>query len=116
MLKPRPVKRPWGSFTLFIENKQASIKILEIIEGECTSLQYHKDRDESWFVLDGSPLIRLGNREFSASRGEIINIPRTTKHRIKAPDGWGNVKILEVITGKYSEEDIVRLRDKYGRA
>ena len=105
--------RPWGSFTSFIKNETCTVKLLNVDQGELLSLQYHRGRDEFWRVISGRPKIIIGQEEFEAREGDEFNIPAMTKHRIIAD--YDDVVILEIATGDFDEDDIVRLEDKYER-
>ncbi len=106
-------KRPWGSFTCFTNNEQSTVKILNVYKGEQLSLQYHNHRSEFWKIISGNPEIVIGDDTHSAKEGDEFNISVGTKHRISAPHD--DVVILEISTGQFEEEDIVRLEDKYNR-
>lgn len=112
-MNPETTKRPWGSFTRFTQNEISTVKLLNISKGEELSLQYHMKRDEFWKVISGSPEITIGDDKFDANVGDEFNIGAETKHRISAP--YDDVVILEIATGEFDEDDIVRLEDKYNR-
>ncbi len=106
-------KRPWGTFRRFTNNELSTIKIITVNPGQELSLQYHKYRSEFWRVLKGRPQITLGNKTINAKEGDEFFIPKRRKHRIAAKRS--KVEILEISFGKFSEDDVVRLEDKYGR-
>jgi mannose-6-phosphate isomerase-like protein (cupin superfamily) len=106
-------KRPWGSFTRFTNNEPSTVKLLYVNKGEQLSLQYHNHRNEFWRVISGNPEIVVGEETKVAEPGSEFNIPANTNHRIGAPTD--DVVILEISTGEFDEEDIVRLEDKYNR-
>lgn len=64
-------ERPWGSFTRFTNNQLSTVKTLFVKSGgKALSLQYHKQREELWKVLSGTPEIVIGEDVFSGkSRG-----------------------------------------------
>ena len=105
--------RPWGKFFNYIQNKPCTVKILSVKENSILSLQSHEKRDENWVVLEGSCECLIGNEWNSAIEGDIIVIPRLIKHRIKTSNS--SVKIMEISTGEFDENDIVRYEDEYGR-
>ncbi len=105
--------RPWGSFIEFTKNKLSTVKILIVNPGEEFSLQYHKNREEFWYVLSGSPTVIIGNEKFIAEKGDEFIVKKGEKHRISAKDT--EVRILEISFGEFDEDDIVRIEDKYGR-
>ncbi len=107
-------KRPWGSFTRFTNNEPSTVKLLYINKGEEFSLQYHTHRKEFWKILEGSPEIIVGDTvTHNPEPGAEFVIEPNTNHRISAPKD--NVVVLEISTGQFDENDIVRLEDKYNR-
>ncbi|HLC78019.1 MAG TPA: phosphomannose isomerase type II C-terminal cupin domain [Candidatus Nanoarchaeia archaeon] len=106
------VKKPWGNFKEFIKNKKCSVKIIEVNPGQRLSLQYHTNREEMWYFLE-SGFVRIGNKRFSVKEGQIVKIPKKKLHRVIADKK--KLRFLEVSLGNFSETDIVRLEDDYGR-
>lgn len=107
------VKRPWGKFEHFTVGDGWRLKILSLKKGERLSLQSHNKRTEVWVVVEGTPIVRIGNKEKTLGVGDSVRIPVRQKHRISARDN--NVIIVETLLGEYNEEDIVRYEDDYGR-
>lgn len=110
-------KRPWGGFIKFIDNKPCTIKILFLTKGESLSLQYHKLRDEFWYVISGRIKVTCGKNRKSLKKkllkeGKYIFTPKKSLHRAEALE---NSKILEISMGKFKENDVIRIEDKYGR-
>ena len=108
------VEKPWGSFTTFIKNEPATVKLLYVNKGEEFSLQYHQNREEFWKVIKGTPEIVLGEQTISAKPDDEFTVLKEMKHRISAPHD--DVVVLEIATGNFDEEDIIRIQDKYGRS
>lgn len=107
------VSRPWGSFIEFIKNEPCTVKLIYVNKGEELSLQYHNHRKEFWRVIEGAPHLTIDKEIYIARVGDEYEISPKTQHRISAPDN--NSIILEISTGEFDEEDIVRLEDKYHR-
>ncbi len=107
------VDRPWGRFERLTHNRNSTVKLLYIKKGEALSLQYHNKRDEYWKVIDGNPLIEIGELREHANIGDMFEIKNGARHRISATEN--NVIILEISTGEFDEDDIVRIEDKYNR-
>ncbi|MBS3128358.1 phosphomannose isomerase type II C-terminal cupin domain [Candidatus Woesearchaeota archaeon] len=107
------VERPWGKFELFTANQQCSVKILTIKPYSSISLQYHNHREEFWHIVVGSAKITIGDKTLQAKAGDEFFIPKKTNHRIETQNE--TLKVLEIMYGKFDEEDNVRLEDKYGR-
>lgn len=106
-------QRPWGDFERFTLNEQATVKIITVNAGEAFSLQTHEYRDEFWRVLKGSGVIHIDDTDHNAREGDVFFSPRHTKHRaLGGPEG---LTFLEIAFGEFSESDIQRLEDRYGR-
>jgi mannose-6-phosphate isomerase-like protein (cupin superfamily) len=93
-------------------------KILTVNAGQALSLQYHRVKDETMRVLEGSCelLLGLAGAEGPAelmvlSPGDVVHIRPGQLHRLLAIT---DVKIVEISTPEL--DDVVRLEDRYGRA
>lgn len=112
----RTEHRPWGWFTTLISNRKFTAKYIVVKPQQSLSLQFHRRRSECWVWVDGVlPRITIGDTTFYMQAGKEYHIPRGTKHRIDNPHQVGTLTILEVAHGRFDEDDIVRLDDKYGR-
>ena len=114
MKPPYREERPWGKFEQFTHNEQTTVKIISVNPNEELSLQYHDKRDEFWRVLDGNPILVIGDELVRAEPGDEFFVPRGINHRIMSEET--PVHILEIAFGEFDEQDIVRLNDKYHRA
>ncbi|MEN9621859.1 MAG: hypothetical protein RLZZ67_293 [Candidatus Parcubacteria bacterium] len=112
-LTPYQENRPWGIFRQFTKNEKSTVKIIAVKPNEELSLQTHNNRDEFWHVIAGSGSITKGTEILQANPGNEFFVPRTTAHRISA--GADGLSILEIATGDFDENDIIRLSDRYGR-
>jgi mannose-6-phosphate isomerase-like protein (cupin superfamily) len=112
---PIPIKqsRPWGN-ELWIGVDPVMVKILTVSPHQSLSLQSLKLRDESWFVLSGYGEVQLDGKSVSLTPQSTVAIPRTITHRLSASDQ--PLVILELSYGKFDQNDIIRLKDDYGRA
>jgi mannose-6-phosphate isomerase len=107
------VRKPWGDFKQFALNEKCTVKILEVKPNSILSLQKHKKRKEMWyFITEG--YCQIGNKKKKVKEGGIVVINKNTPHRLYAKNKA--VEILEISFGKFDENDIIRLEDKYGRA
>ncbi len=107
-------ERPWGMFRQFATGEPVTVKLLTVSAGQRLSLQRHHGRSEFWHVLSGAPEITVGEETRVAQPGDEFHIPPETLHRIAA--GGEDVRILEIATGTFDENDIERIEDAYGRA
>lgn len=113
--------RPWGGWKVVHEDTGAVVKILTVGAGQMLSLQSHELRDELWQPL-GPGLVRYTTREDGSmpvaevmSEAKVYAIRRKMRHRLINPTEF-DISVVEVIKGRYDENDIVRYQDAYGRA
>lgn len=108
------INKPWGKFYDFAESKgKWRLKLLVIKKGQRLSLQRHTKRSELWIVAEGRVQVQKGNNVYTLSSQKTIFIEKEEKHRIKA---LTDAVIIEITFGSYSERDIIRLADDYGRS
>jgi mannose-6-phosphate isomerase-like protein (cupin superfamily) len=112
----RRVEKPWGYELIWAHTGAYVGKILFVRAGESLSLQFHREKDESWFVDSGRAELELGeagqgvlNTEVIAA-GSCFHFVPGTVHRITALE---DTRIFEVSTPQL--DDVVRLEDRYGR-
>lgn len=106
--------RPWGKFRSYPHKDVGSIKLITVNPNESLSLQYHKKRSEFWVVLDKGLKVTLGEKVWQTQKNEEIFIPIKTPHRVQNI-GKYPARIMEIWIGNSHEDDIVRLKDIYGR-
>ena len=108
--------RPWGQFTNIFVGKDFQVKELIVNPGAILSLQKHKYRSENWVVVQGKANVTLNKKNISLNKSDTIFIPQGAVHRIENRQK-SILKIIEVQTGSYlGEDDIIRIKDIYGRA
>ena len=111
----RKVHRPWGSYEVLDEGAGFQIKRLIVEPGAASSLQKHQRRAEHWVVVRGTARVTVGEKRYELREDESTYVPRGSVHRLENA-GESPLEIVEVQTGDYlGEDDIVRLRDDYGR-
>jgi mannose-6-phosphate isomerase len=106
-------ERPWGRFEKFHENELCTVKLIYVKANARLSLQFHKSRWEFWKIIKGTAQVELDKKHLTIKEGEVIVIPKNTKHRVKALAS--ECVILEISYGRFDENDIVRLEDDYQR-
>jgi mannose-6-phosphate isomerase len=114
--EPERVQKPWGYELIWAKTERYAGKILFVRAGESLSLQFHKVKEESWYVLSGRVELELGAPGERVLNSEVVgagaafHFPPGTVHRITAVE---DTTILEVSTPEL--DDVVRLEDRYGR-
>ena len=105
------INKPWGFFEQLTDNETTTIKVITILAGNRTSLQFHEHRSEKWYVLKGEGHAILESKK-KIQTGDEISIPKKAVHRLEAVT---DMKILEISFGLFQESDIKRLEDDYVR-
>ena len=112
----RRVEKPWGWELIWADTELYVGKVLFVRAGHSLSLQFHNEKDESWYVESGRATLVLGdvgqgvlNTEVVAA-GACFRFRPGTVHRVTALE---DTTILEVSTPHL--DDVVRLEDAYGR-
>ena len=101
---PKFVEKRWGSETWFANTHIHDYcgKILKISKGNCSSMHYHLDKHETFYVLEGKLIVHLidtasGEEEVLYVReGETLEIPQGQPHRLSG--AVGDVVMIEVST------------------
>jgi mannose-6-phosphate isomerase len=114
--EPRRVDKPWGYELIWAQTETYVGKVLFVRAGESLSLQFHREKDESWLVQSGRAKLELGAVGESVLKDEVViagaafHYRPGTVHRVTAIE---DTTILEVSTTQL--DDVVRLEDAYGR-
>jgi mannose-6-phosphate isomerase-like protein (cupin superfamily) len=112
----RRVEKPWGWELIWADADAYVGKILFVRAGHSLSLQFHREKDESWYVQSGRAKLELGRagdailNEAVIQPGATFRFPPGTVHRVTALE---DTTIVEVSTPQL--DDVVRLEDRYGR-
>lgn len=107
--------RPWGYYVILADEPDHKVKRIVVKPGKRLSLQRHRRRSEHWYVLTGTALVTINDKEISIQPGAAVDIPVTTIHRVKNPQAV-ELSFIEIQTGDYfGEDDIERLEDDFGR-
>jgi mannose-6-phosphate isomerase len=112
----RTVEKPWGHELIWALTDVYCGKLLFVRAGHSLSLQFHREKDESWFVQSGRAKLELGEVGESMLQEEVIG-PGAAFHYVPGTVHRGtaieDTTILEVSTPHL--DDVVRLDDAYGR-
>lgn len=110
------IEKPWGQEEIIEVNKKYCLKKLTMYKGHRCSMQYHREKTETIFVLSGSLLIYLGSSLDSIEVKEYLPGNSVTIHpgQIHRMEGKELSVYLEASTSEL--DDVVRLQDDYQRA
>ena len=108
-------QRPWGFFENLLEEKKYKVKKLTILPNQKISLQFHEFRNEKWYVVKGKGKVFIDEKILECKKGSSFEVLMGQTHSLQNT-GKINLEIIEIQFGtKVVEEDIVRLKDIYGR-
>jgi mannose-6-phosphate isomerase len=103
------IKKPWGQEELIEVNNNYVVKRLTMNKGHQCSLQYHEEKHETIYVVEGDLHVRIGDDWKVFSPGEFVALPPKILHRMKAVDM--DAIYLESSTPEL--DDVIRLEDDY---
>lgn len=111
----RRVEKPWGHEVWWAQSGDYAGKLLVVNAGHRLSLQLHREKDESSYLLSGRLRLTYGPNadkltEREIGPGESWRIEPGIVHSVEALE---DSVVLEVSTPHL--DDVVRLEDRYGR-
>ncbi|MGQ0764618.1 MAG: cupin domain-containing protein [Gemmatimonadota bacterium] len=112
----RRVPKPWGHEIIWAHTDRYVGKILHINAGHSLSVQYHRVKDETVYLLSGRLRywVQLpGEAELRDMELQVGDAFRITPGTIHFMEAVTDCDILEASTPEL--DDVVRLRDRYGR-
>lgn len=117
MIEPVPIEtleRSWGEEIFIAQTPQYLGKVLQMRAGTKGGLQYHLEKDETFYLLSGSAWVRSDDgtgqlMQVVMHPGESYHIPPGAPHQVEAIE---DCVFLEASTAHY--DDRVRCEDLYG--
>lgn len=112
--------KPWGHEVLFalVDGCYAG-KLITVHAGRCLSCQFHREKDETLYVVSGQGVVEHGPdaerlEAVVVRAGDTVHVPAGVVHRVAATT---ELVVAECSTAAPGwREDVVRLSDAYGRA
>lgn len=89
------VKKVWGSEEWIVNTEEYCGKILNLNKGFRCSMHYHKNKDETFYIIEGKVLLEHDGKMKILKTGDIQRIEPGQKHRFT---GLKNSKIIEFST------------------
>lgn len=96
----------WGHEEWLVNTNLYCAKYLILEQGYECSLHYHKNKDETFYVLDGSVEIDIHGGTLKLLPGQSVRVRPGTKHRFRSITKTS--KILEIST-HHEEDDSYRI-------
>ena len=113
------VKKPWGREVWFAHTEDYMGKLLIIQPGEQVSLHYHKDKEETMYVMFGIMEVYTVGQEGTIVLQEevctegVFHVEPGQYHSMKCISNPQPVYLFEVSTPH--PDDSIRIKDFYGR-
>lgn len=113
---PQTLIRDWGKEVFVAETKDYLGKLLYMDAGSKGGLQYHMEKDETFYLLAGRAIVRSDDGtgqliEVRMKPGEAYHIPPGAPHQVEAVT---ECLFVEASTPHY--DDRVRVEKAYGLA
>jgi mannose-6-phosphate isomerase len=112
---PKRVEKPWGREVWFAHTDRYAGKLLYVNAGHRLSVQYHKAKDETSYLLSGRLLLSTGDDPDRLDVTEIADgaVWRNEPGALHTIEALEDSIVVEVSTPEL--DDVVRLSDRYGR-
>ena len=75
------IEKLWGYEKILISTPLYAAKEIHLVEGSQCSLHYHKDKDETFIVMEGEVVIELEDVIHYLKAGTVLHIKPYQKHR-----------------------------------
>lgn len=107
----------WGMEEIIVNNNEYCLKKLYIMEGKHFSLQYHKEKHETFYIEKGTILLEKGLdkkagkiddviKEYILTPGMVVEINRYTTHRCTSLNGTG---IITEVSTQHVNSDTYKI-------
>jgi len=103
-------KKPWGYERPLAEFRGVFLKELFLRKGQKSSLHFHKEKDEFFYIVNGKVSVYLPEETINLKAGDTLHIPPGQTHRIEPIE---DTLILELGTQMFG--DVTRITDEYDR-
>lgn len=102
------VEKGWGSEEIWVTNDRYCSKFMHFNEGARFSMHFHKDKEETWYIMSGKFLIKhidtlnAAVREQTLGAGQIVHNRPLCPHQVFCIEAGS---ILEVSTPDSVEDN-----------
>jgi mannose-6-phosphate isomerase-like protein (cupin superfamily) len=103
--KIKIIKKVWGSEEWLANTEKYCGKILNLKPGFISSLHYHKNKDETFYILQGRVYFKLNGKEMVLMKGDTIRVKPKQKHQFASLGE--QCRIIEIST-HHEERDSYR--------
>ena len=104
------VDKVWGTEYWIANNESYCMKFLFLLPGRCSSLHYHKIKDETFYIERGVVFIEIDGETVELRQGQSVRLKPSQRHKFWNEKGSEEATIVEVST-KHDDKDVVRLEE-----
>ncbi|HFE4535665.1 TPA: mannose-1-phosphate guanylyltransferase/mannose-6-phosphate isomerase [Escherichia coli] len=111
----REIYRPWSRCDVVVQTERFNVNRITVKPGAAFSMQMHHHRTEHWVILSGTGEVTIKDQKFLLTENQSTFIPIGAQYRLENP-GKIPLELLEIQSGSYlGDDDIIRIKDQYGR-
>ncbi|HDM8440042.1 mannose-1-phosphate guanylyltransferase/mannose-6-phosphate isomerase [Yersinia enterocolitica] len=108
-----PLDAGWSD--IVVNEQRFNVNRITVKPGGTFFMQMHHHRAEHWIVLSGTAKVTIGDKTFLITENQSTFIPIGSLHMLENP-GKIPLELIEVQSGSYlGDDDIIRVKDHYGR-
>lgn len=79
------VEKGWGHELIWATNDKYCGKLLSFDEDSCFSMHFHREKDETWYVLSGKFMLKYIDTSDATIKSEILEIGDTWRNKPLIP-------------------------------
>ena len=98
-------KKAWGKEVWMANTEKYCGKLLYVEKARISSIHYHKNKDETFYVLKGKIFMEVDSVKSVMKEGDSLRIKPGIKHRF---GGLGEENIMIEISTHHEEDDSYR--------
>lgn len=103
-------KTVWGHETQIDRRRSCIVNKIGVFPGTSIPPHFHNHRSESWYVLSGTGIGKVANKEINMQPGAMIDIPCNAIHSL-INTGTQELTLLEIQRGKYlNDSDSIKTK------
>jgi len=106
----KTVHKPWGYEKWIGQGRSYFLKEILIRAGKRSSLQYHKEKEETNYILSGQGVLTMDNQKLPLKNGTAFHIMPNVVHRVEAV-----TDLLMIEASTLELDDVVRVEDDWDR-
>ena len=97
----------WGEEIIWAKTERYAAKFLKIKHGMKLDKQYHNHKEETVYVLYGTLVLEVNNKQIEINKGQSFHIPPGSIHQYCS--NFGEVDVIVVSNSEL--EDVVKLKE-----